>query len=158
MYIVVVNVSLVVLGTVFVCDLINGENHTQVEGLTHPRHVIYHEHDDETFLIVTEALGRCVNIYDIEGNLLKKFGQKGTMDGEFEYPCCTVPYEGHLLVADHYNSRISEYTYKGKFIKHLLTFKERNGRSCFICIKNNIVMVLLDKEKSSKVICYELPE
>ena len=146
------------LGTVFECDLRKEHNITKIAGLHQPRHVFHQTDDDEAIIIVTEAEGCCVKLYDTEFQLLKKFRLKGSMDGELGYPSCSLLYQGHLFVADPQNKRISEYTYKGKFVKHLLNFFQHPQ---FISIQNNILMVFLNEDVHRSlggVVCYEIPD
>ena len=146
------------LGTVFECDLRKEDTITKITGLHQPRHVFRQAEDDEAIVIVTEAEEGCVKIYDIDFKILKKSGQKGSMDGELGYPSCTLLYEGHFFVADPQNKRISEYTYKGKFVKHLLNFSQHPQ---FISVPNNILMVFLNENVHRSlggVVCYEIPD
>ena len=74
--------------------------------------------------IVTELGKHKINIYDQRWNLLKTIGSNGSGEGEFSCPHATAVTECGLLVADHYNKRISHYSLEGQFLGHVITSQD----------------------------------
>ena len=82
-------------------------------GLACPRHCIQYD----KYLIVSDAGENCIKVFDINGNFLYKFGNKGNRDGEFNEPrFLSVNKAGHLMVCDRNNHRVQVFELSGKFI------------------------------------------
>ena len=71
--------------------------------------------NDDEILVADEWNGRIQQFNVQTGNFVKSFGKGGTGDGEFENPVSLcMDDEGHVVVADFYNSRIQVLTKDGK--------------------------------------------
>ena len=57
----------------------------------------------------------CRNLYEI-----RRFGRKGSGNGEFNYPIDVVAGEGELYVSDYKNHRIQIFSMEGKFIRSFI--------------------------------------
>ena len=83
------------------------------EGFTSPFHCIQYD----KYLIVSDAGEHCIKVFDINGNFLYKFGNKGNRDGEFKDPhFLSVNKAGHLMVCDRGNHRVQVFELSGKFV------------------------------------------
>ena len=51
----------------------------------------YHCIETEQYFIVSDSAEYCINVFDLEGNFVFKFGKEGNKEGEFNCP-------GHLSV------------------------------------------------------------
>ena len=77
-----------------------------------------------------------VMVYDDTWNLLFTLGGYGSEDGQLIYPygvTCTT--EG-ILVADQSNQRISQFSFDGTFMKHILSNKDGIGRPLSIAFNS----------------------
>lgn len=80
-----------------------------------------------SFLAVNDELGRLyvseprdneIKVFDLMGEFLFKFGQRGKGPGEFHVPQgLTFDSEGQLFVADNLNARIQVFTADGEFLR-----------------------------------------
>ena len=83
----------------------------------------------KNLVAVTERYYARVNLYKLReangalsGTFMRSFGGKGKEDGQLYFPrgiCEDV--EGHMLVCDTLNARVSQFDIDGNFIKHVLT-------------------------------------
>jgi len=74
------------------------------------------------FLYVTDTNNKRVQVFDLSGTAVFKFGQEGKNEGEFRFPYgITGDTEENIYVADMYNGNISIFNRDGEFIRY---FKE----------------------------------
>ena len=117
--------------TLLLCDYIKGEVFTfkpstgqkkvRVTGLRYPRSVSYFIYNQTVFYIVCEEMRHRINVYDHTWNLLRTMGSRGSFDGELSQPSAAiVSDEGTIIITDRLNYRVSEFTFNGTFIHHLL--------------------------------------
>jgi DNA-binding beta-propeller fold protein YncE len=67
-------------------------------------------------LYVSDAGCHCVAVFDLRGNRLSNFGERGTGPGEFNFPThIAADSHGHLLVTDSLNSRVQVFDADGKY-------------------------------------------
>ena len=67
--------------------------------------------DPNNFILVTDTGNHQVVIFDPFGNLVHKFGSRGSGDGEFLFPCgIAVNKNGDIYVSDHVNKRIQIFS------------------------------------------------
>lgn len=68
-------------------------------------------------LAVVDSQAHAVFVFDLQGRLRFRFGQRGTGPGEFNYPThIAADRQGHLLVTDSMNSRVQVFDLTGRFI------------------------------------------
>jgi len=68
-------------------------------------------------LFIVDTANHHIKVYDLQGSLIKTLGQRGSDDGEFNYPgSIWFDNKGNLLVSDSLNFRIQIIDSKGKFI------------------------------------------
>ncbi|WP_456416373.1 6-bladed beta-propeller [Thiolapillus sp.] len=73
---------------------------------------------DEKHLYVVNTLRHEILAFDLEGQLLFRFGNRGTGAGEFNFPTMiwSEPSTRHLWVTDSLNFRIQQFDKNGRFI------------------------------------------
>jgi sugar lactone lactonase YvrE len=68
-------------------------------------------------LAVVDSQTHAVLVFDLQGKLRFRFGQRGAAPGDFNFPThIAADREGHLLVTDAMNSRVQIFDSAGKFI------------------------------------------
>lgn len=68
-------------------------------------------------IIIPDATSNAVAIFTTDGKLLKSFGKKGGMDGEFNYPIsAALDSRGNIFVTDSFNAQVQKFTSEGVFI------------------------------------------
>ena len=91
---------------------------------TYPIHCV----QCDRYLIVSDNLQHCIEVFDRNGNFQYKFGKKGGGDGEFNYPVClSVNKSGQVLVCDGGNDRIQVFELNGKFVSKFGTNGSKLG-------------------------------
>lgn len=70
-------------------------------------------------IYVSDTMNKRVQVFDMEGKPLLKFGQEGKKQGQFSFPYGIAgDSQGNIYVADLYNGCISVFDNNGKFIKY----------------------------------------
>lgn len=70
------------------------------------------------FIYVADTNNKRIQVFDLGGTPIFKFGEEGTKPGQFKFPYGIAGDDkGQVYVADLYNGSISIYDAKGKFIK-----------------------------------------
>lgn len=73
---------------------------------------------------VTDTNNKRVQVFDLQGNPLYKFGAEGVQPGQFRFPYGIAgDSKGNVYVADLYNGCITIHDSKGKFIKYFAETK-----------------------------------
>ena len=94
-------------------------NHTH--GLTNPISVSYFFQNNMTFFIVCDNSRSQVNVYNATWHLVRSIGRRGSADGELNWPEAAIVSEDNtIIVSDRGNHRVSEFSFDGKFLGHLL--------------------------------------
>ena len=74
-------------------------------------------HNSEDNVIITELQGNRVSIYDLNGQLIKTFGGKGSKKGKFNYPSgVAVDDEDNIYIAEYNGHRIQKFSQDGTFL------------------------------------------
>ncbi len=70
-------------------------------------------------IYVTDTMNKRVQVFEMDGKPLAKFGQEGKGPGQFRFPYGIAgDSQGNIYVADLYNGCISIFDKQGKFIKY----------------------------------------
>jgi DNA-binding beta-propeller fold protein YncE len=78
------------------------------------------------FIYVTDTNNKRVQVFDQAGTPLFKFGGDGEGPGKFKFPYGIAgDKNGNVYVADLYNSNISIFDSKGKFVKYFIDGKSK---------------------------------
>ena len=66
---------------------------------------------------VTDWINNCVHVFDSDDKPFKKFGSRGSSNGQFEYPC-DVAFDDNneLYVTDSHNHRVQKFDCHGKYL------------------------------------------
>ena len=102
-------------------NLNSNQTKTVVSKLNYPVHLNVGRCEDEVLYLVTSQGTHSVNVYDEGWKLVCTFGGEGQEDGQMMNPWGTTFTKQGILVADFSNYRVSLYSTKGNFIKHILT-------------------------------------
>lgn len=112
----------------------------------------------DSFIYVTDTNNKRVQVFDIAGSPIFKFGKEGEGPGEFKFPYGVAgDSQGNVYVSDLYNGSISILDSKGKFIKY---FAEKDQKETTIeapgsfRINNNKVYVT--DIKKSKLLVFDM--
>ncbi len=74
--------------------------------------------DSEGAIIyVADTLAHNIKVLDLQGNLLKTIGKRGTAPGEFNYPVHLAFRDGKLYVVDAMNFRVQVFDRDGHFLR-----------------------------------------
>ncbi|XP_078584675.1 E3 ubiquitin-protein ligase TRIM32-like [Branchiostoma floridae x Branchiostoma japonicum] len=94
-------------------------NMGQPQGMKFPQYLTV---DVEGNILVTDCDSHCVFVYDEHGQFLFQFGNKGSGEGQLDYPLgiCTDR-AGNIIVADYGNNRVEMFDKTGNFFKHIAT-------------------------------------
>ena len=78
---------------------------------------------------VTDDTNHCVWIFDREDQLVRKFGSKGTGNGQLDRPLgIAFDAHNHLYVAEYNNHRVQKFETNGKFLLSFHTLGFGNGQ------------------------------
>ena len=117
--------------TLLLCDIGNGEVVTfkpstgqkkvRITGLGGPTSVSYLFYNNTVYYIVCEEWRGRITVYNNTWDLIKTIGRNGSNDGELNYPrSAIVSDEDTIIILDSRNHRISEFSFNGTFLRHLL--------------------------------------
>ncbi|MBI5921632.1 MAG: 6-bladed beta-propeller [Betaproteobacteria bacterium] len=79
-------------------------------------------------LIVVDTAEHCVKIFNPDGTLHQRFGQRGGRDGEFNYPTLLWrDVQGKLYVTDSLNFRVQTFDAQGQFLRQFGQLGDGSG-------------------------------
>ena len=108
-------------GEVFTFKPSTGEKQVRVTGLRYPTSVSYFFYNHTVFYIVCEPDRHRINVYNQTWDLIRTIGTEGSNDGELYYhSSAIVSDEDTIIISDRFNNRISEFSFNGTFLHHLL--------------------------------------
>ena len=109
-------------GEVFIFKPSTGQKQVYITGLSHPRSVSYFFHNQAVYYIVCEQFQHRINVYNQTWDLIRTFGSKGSKDGELlSTPLSAiVSDEDTIIISEWWNHRVSEFSFNGTFLHHLL--------------------------------------
>ena len=120
-------------GEVFSFKPSTGLKQVHVTGLRQPTSVSYFFHNQTVFYIVCEGDRHRINIYNNTWDLIKTIGTKGSNVGELDIPqSAIVSEEDTIIISDYWNHRISEFSFNGTFLRHLLVRSEGINRPIYM--------------------------
>ena len=98
-----------------------GEKNVRVTSLRYPRSVSYLFYNNTVYYMVCEQWGHRINVYNNTWDLIRTTGRRGSNDGELNYPISAiVSDEDTIIISDFGNHRVSEFSFNGTFLHHLL--------------------------------------
>ena len=98
-----------------------GQKNVRITGLNYPRSVSYLFYNNTVYYIVCEGWGYRITVYNNTWDRIRTIGRRGYDDGELNYPTSAiVSNEDTIIISDWFNNRISEFSFNGTFLHHLL--------------------------------------
>jgi sugar lactone lactonase YvrE len=90
---------------------------------------------DDDVIVVSERDAHRISAFKrSDGALLRRFGSRGSGDGQLKYPrgLCFMSGHRHVAVADYDNDRVSVFSVEGEFVRHVGVGKLRlpTGVAC----------------------------
>ena len=108
-------------GEVFTFKPSTGEKQVRVTGLSKPSSVSYFFHNHTVYYIVCEFDRHGIYVYNQTWDLIRTIGTEGFNDGELNTPTSAiVSDEDTVIISDNGNNRVSEFSFNGTFLRHLL--------------------------------------
>ena len=105
---------------VFSYNLTSGVKQVHVSGLKYATSVSYSISDGSIYYVVCQQGNNMVTVYNSSWGLVSSMGKTGSEDGDLSQPSSAIVSSNNtILVADNFNSRISEFTMDGKFVNNL---------------------------------------
>jgi DNA-binding beta-propeller fold protein YncE len=77
---------------------------------------------DDAVIMVSESGAHRISVFNRDdGARLRRFGSKGSGDGQLDYPLglCFMAGHRHVAVADYNNNRVSVFSVEGEFVRHV---------------------------------------
>ena len=66
---------------------------------------------------VADWIKNCVHVFDNQDHFIRRFGSRGSKNGQFEYPCCvTFDDNNDLYVTDSHNHRVQKFDTHGNYL------------------------------------------
>ena len=96
-----------------------------------------------------------VMVYDDTWNLLFTLGGPGSEDGQLRYPWGVTCTSEGILVADQNNQQISQFSFEGTFMKHILSKKDGIGYPKGIAFNSPYLWLT---QRSNTVKCFKICE
>ncbi|MDJ1484642.1 6-bladed beta-propeller [Cytophagaceae bacterium YF14B1] len=85
--------------------------------------------DESGNVWIADSYNNQVVKFDSRGDILLKFGSKGTGNGQFNYPTgITIDRQGNIWIADQANNRIQKFDANGKFLLKVGSLGEAIGQ------------------------------
>jgi DNA-binding beta-propeller fold protein YncE len=85
--------------------------------------------DERSELYVADVAGHAICVFDLQGNLLLKFGRRGAGLGELNFPTrIAVGPGGQLAVTDSLNFRVQLFSPEGKAIRTIGSYGDAPGQ------------------------------
>jgi DNA-binding beta-propeller fold protein YncE len=90
---------------------------------------------NDAVVVASEYAAHRISVFRrCDGALLRRFGCRGSGDGQLSFPrgLCFMSGHRHAAVADHENSRVSVFSVEGEFVRHVGVGKLRypSGVAC----------------------------
>ena len=114
-------------GEVFTFNPSTGQKQVRITGLRYPTSVSYYFYNNNVYYIVCEAGSQRnnvgVHIYDNRWHRIRTIRRGGSDDEQertFLSQSAIVSDENTIITSDRWNHRISEFSFNGTFLRHLL--------------------------------------
>ena len=108
-------------GEVFTFKPSTGQKKVRITGLSYPISVSYLFYNNTVYHIVCEQWGHRIIVYNSTWDLIRTIGREGSNDWELNSPMSAiVSDEDTIIISDRNNHHISEFSFNGTFLHHLL--------------------------------------
>ena len=113
-------------GEVFTFKPSTGQKNVRITGLRKPTSVSYLIYNSSiNYIVVCEGNKYSVTVYNNNWDLIRTIGRQGSADGELNRPVSAiVSDEDTIIISDHDNHRVSEFSFNGTFLHHLLNISD----------------------------------
>ena len=112
-------------GEVFTFRLSSQQKQVHLNGLKGPLSVSYLFYDNKTYYVVCEQESNRITVYNSVWIPIRAMGGWGSADGQLKGPTSAiVTPEGNIIVANVGNHRLSEFSFNGTFVGHLLAISD----------------------------------
>ena len=105
-------------GEVFTFKPSTGQKQVRVSGLRKPQSVSYFFYNHIVYYIISEGLR--IIVYNQTWDLVRTIGTRGSED-EGGFSSAIVSDEDTIIISDNDNHRISEFSFNGTFLRHLIS-------------------------------------
>ena len=113
-------------GEIFSYNLTSRNKQVYLTGLWGPTSVSFMTYNSHLYYVVCELQRHQVHIYNSTWGLYHTLGGFGSDDGQLSTPYSAIGLpDGSVIVTDNLNNRISLFSIRGNFVRHLLTSKPR---------------------------------
>ena len=106
---------------VFTFKPYTGQKKVRITGFNKPSSVSYLIYNNTVYYIVCEEYRYRITVYNNTWDRIRTIGKRGSDDGELNLPTSAiVSDEDTIIISDYFNHRISEFSFNGTFLHHLL--------------------------------------
>ena len=129
----------------------------EVTNLTNPYNLnVIEKEGCVKYCVSCQTKTHCMMVYDYTWNLLFTLGVRGSGDGQLSCPWGVTCTTESILVADLNNQRISQFSFEGTFMKHILT--KNDGIRSPVGIAFNSPYLWMTQCNPYTVKCYKICE
>ena len=108
-------------GEVFTFKPSSGQKKVRITGLRRPTSVSYLFYNNNVYYIVCDSGNHRITVYSNTWDRIRTIGKRGSDDGEFNHPVSAiVSDEDTIIISDLINLHVSEFSFNGTFLRHLL--------------------------------------
>ena len=105
-------------GEIFSLNTTSFEKVVRARNFASPASVSYiFDDDDVSYMVLDEAYDKVIYLFNSSWDLVRSFG---AVDLHHPTSAITTP-EGTILITNYWKSRVTEFTTRGQFIRHVLT-------------------------------------
>ena len=110
-----------------------GQKKVRITGLSYPRSVSYFFYNNTVYYIVCDSSNHRITVYNNTWDRIRTIGKRGSDDGELNLPTSAiVSDEDTIIISDYFNHRISEFSFNGTFLRHLLVSSDGIDRPLYM--------------------------
>ena len=144
-------------GQIFIYDIKTRNKHVVIDKLNGPLSVDKAVTDQGVFYIVNEEGAHTVGVYNDRWRLVTSIGGRGGDDGRLNRPhTARVLPDNTVIVADHWNDRISRFTIQGDFIDHVIKQSDGISNPIRLAVQYPYVWVVYGVRSPHNIKCYQI--
>ena len=134
-----------------------GQKKVRITGLKSPRSVSYLFYNNTVYYIVCDSGNHRINVYNNTWDRIRTIGRGGSNDGELNFPfSAIVSDEDTIIISDRVNHRVSEFSFNGTFLHHLLVRSDGINRPYYMSYYYPHLWMTHDGGYSYKLYRYDL--
>ena len=123
---------------------VDGSNMRHFDGPHKPLCLAISDATDQLVVvdIAHPVVGRCVQVYELDGRFVRQFGSAGTDDGQFVHPGGIAISSGEVFVSDTVRNIVQVFEESsGKFLRKLNSGDYRLRFPLGLCVVDNRLLV-----------------